>query len=1199
MTIVKQRFFKPVPKEEPPKNLEVATTQLASSSSTSTASPEACLFVADDEEDEENADDDATGNTTISTIAVTNTHTSESSKTSSNIPSQVISSSHSNESEEDLGRGLLESQINATVGHVSPHIVTYLFKKYYKQPNFVRMAINEYLKGINPEDMQNYLAEEQREIDKKRSFTDTNVSSEIDLLFGRMQSEAAKQKDDKEKLQWSRYIGSVDVQAWATRPTMQPLQYSEKLTIKRLIPRKSNMNNSSIIRLCTAPKSPTDSGREIGRIPEDLTRIFSPLIDLEIAIFEATVLETTKRRLSTGDSFIIQIDISLKDTAFKFISSENDSSQDPSSFKRQRTQATKTGFNFAAETEDEATLRLRQYALSRLFERLEIKPTRTLEIPPPNVKEDPHSEIDASFSIAPTTQDEPISLDSDSEIDEDAEQVKPIDSVNLDQLKEFYQANNQSKLLDSLPVTTTPPKSNFKLDLRPYQKHGLSWMLSREKEHDLLEEIASSNGDVEFSTQSKQNVREGSEGVLNPLWRRYKWPRDMSFQSSQTANQESNEAKYFYANMYNGEMSIEKPLLKSSLRGGILADEMGLGKTISALALVNSVPYDLGDGFTGTNRPYASKTTLIVVPMSLLSQWKSEFDKANNNPNHFCHIYYGDSTETDLSQILVNNTSKDVPVVLLTTYGTIQNEYNRLAKQRESDGRLPAIGIYSVNYFRVILDEGHNIRNRNTKTAKSVYELSSSRRWILTGTPIINRLDDLYSLVKFLELDPWNNFSYWKTFVTLPFEQKKISQTLEVIKSILEPIFFRRTKNMKSKDGKPLVELPEKEVIIEEIKFNEKEEKLYNWLKARASRSFKEGLKTGQVLKQYSQILTHILRLRQVCCHVDLIGSSKEMEEEAIEETKDEEMKSFLQEIMKSKTDGFENETKMKEVMYSLYPKVDLKESECSICTQSPIPLGEMVVTPCGHQFCLTCLLEHIDFQDSVRSKFCPNCRNPISKYRLFKLRGRDTSHNEVRFHSRDEIESRDYKFQLYLYDPDKTSSKNQALITHLRHLKEQCPGQKVIVFSQFSSYLDILENELKIQGGNDFTIYKFDGRLHMQDRQKVLEKFNENSRNDKITILLLSLKAGGVGLNLTTASRAFMMDPWWSPSVEDQAIDRIHRIGQNETVKVIRFIMANSIETKMLKIQERKKQIGEVVGAEEEERRKRRIEEIQILFEE
>lgn len=171
-------------------------------------------------------------------------------------------------------------------------------------------------------------------------------------------------------------------------------------------------------------------------------------------------------------------------------------------------------------------------------------------------------------------------------------------------------------------------------------------------------------------------------------------------------------------------------------------------------------------------------------------------------------------------------------------------------------------------------------------------------------------------------------------------------------------------------------------------------------------------------------------------------------------------------------------------------------------------------------------------------------------------------------------------------------------MINHLKILKEQNPGEKVIVFSQFSSYLDIIENELKTQNGKDFVIYKFDGRLQMQERQKLLDKFSDENKNaDKITILLISLKAGGVGLNLTSASRAFMMDPWWSPSVEDQAIDRIHRIGQNESVKVIRFIIENSIETKMLKIQERKKQIGEAVGAEEEERRKRRIEEIQILL--
>ena len=119
-----------------------------------------------------------------------------------------------------------------------------------------------------------------------------------------------------------------------------------------------------------------------------------------------------------------------------------------------------------------------------------------------------------------------------------------------------------------------------------------------------------------------------------------------------------------------------------------------------------------------------------------------------------------------------------------------------------------------------------------------------------------------------------------------------------------------------------------------------------------------------------------------------------------------------------------------------------------------------------------------------------------------------------------------------------------------------------------------------------------------MHERNQLIESFNNDDTSPRVSILLLSLKAGGVGLNLTSASRAFMMDPWWSPSVEDQAIDRIHRIGQVRNVKVTRFIIQESIEEKMLKIQERKKQIGEAVGADEQERQKRRIEEIQILFE-
>jgi len=87
--------------------------------------------------------------------------------------------------------------------------------------------------------------------------------------------------------------------------------------------------------------------------------------------------------------------------------------------------------------------------------------------------------------------------------------------------------------------------------------------------------------------------------------------------------------------------------------------------------------------------------------------------------------------------------------------------------------------------------------------------------------------------------------------------------------------------------------------------------------------------------------------------------------------------------------------------------------------------------------------------------------------------------------------------------------------------------------------------------------------------RAAVLTEF---AANKKGTVLLLSLRAGGVGLNLTMAKRVYMMDPWWSFAVEAQAIDRVHRMGQEDEVKVCRFIVKESVEQRMLKIQDRKK---------------------------
>lgn len=1073
------------------------------------------------------------------------------SSSSSGALSQTILSDPSSLS--DIGYDLFLSQLLSVIGDASTQAMKYLYAKYFNRPNYIQLASDEYFNGISFE------ASQPNAEDKKE---------QIKQLMERMNTQAHIEAQNKKDASWQRYIGTLDIQAWATRPYLRSLKYNQVLQLKRLIPNKikklsivaSKFGDSAIIRLYTAEE---DGGREIGRVPEDITRILSPLIDLEIANFETSVIMETKSRLSIGDPFFVQIRCFLNNNTFvehgQVVGEENDSA-----LKRRK--VAKPGFSFSQETEAEAALRLKQRSISRLFEKLSIVPSDKV---PAAVEE--------------------IADDTDSANNTTKPEVPPTEELSLEQLKEFYTANQQSDLLENLPEGTSPPKENFALTLRPYQKHGLSWMLSREKEVEVLETL-STTGDEVLSTQKRQAIRNLDAEVMDPLWSTYCWPRDPTG-SSETSDQ----LKFFYANLYNGEFSVEKPVLKTFLKGGILADEMGLGKTILTLSLIHSVPYDSSPIRAG-NRNYASKSTLIVVPMSLLSQWKSEFDRSNNNSNHRCHIYYGELAQTDLSLLLCNR-SENIPIVVLTTYGTVQSEWARINKLRDENGKLPKIGLYSVDFFRVVLDEGHNIRNRTTKTAKSVHELELRRRWILTGTPVVNRLDDIFSLVKFLGLEPWSNFSYWKTFVTLPFEQKKFHQTLDVVKSILQPIFLRRTKNMKQKDGTPLVDLPSKEVVIEELEFSAREQLFYDFFKSRAYNSFKEGLKSGELLKKYTQILTHILRLRQVCCHADLVAASSEL---------DDSWQAELEEFEKPfEKERFESETVMKEKLYSLYKRVNIEESECSICTEAPISMGELTLTECGHQYCFHCILEHIEFQTNNGSDpLCPDCRHPISKYRLFKAILKDTSKKKVRFHTKEAIDDihASYNFHLYHYDPDKMSSKIQALVSHLRALKEQSPGEQIVVFSQFSSYLDLIENELKLLESNEeleFVVYKFDGRLNLNEREKILQKFSRKDNQGKITVLLLSLKAGGVGLNLTCANKAFMMDPWWSPSIEDQAIDRIHRIGQEQAVKVVRFIIKNSIETKMLKIQEKKRMMGEAVEVEEEERRKQRIEDIKLLFDE
>jgi SNF2 family DNA or RNA helicase len=155
--------------------------------------------------------------------------------------------------------------------------------------------------------------------------------------------------------------------------------------------------------------------------------------------------------------------------------------------------------------------------------------------------------------------------------------------------------------------------------------------------------------------------------------------------------------------------------------------------------------------------------------------------------------------------------------------------------------------------------------------------------------------------------------------------------------------------------------------------------------------------------------------------------------------------------------------------------------------------------------------------------------------------------------------------------EPTPTSSKIDLLLETLAEVLEE--GHKALVFSQWTSLLNLVEPALRERA---ITFVRLDGST--RDRQAVVDAFQDPGGPP---VMLISLKAGGTGLNLTAADNVFLLDPWWNPAVEDQAADRTHRIGQDKPVIVHRLIANDTVEERILTLQERKRKLAETAVGE------------------
>ncbi|XP_058216059.1 DNA repair protein RAD5A [Rhododendron vialii] len=688
--------------------------------------------------------------------------------------------------------------------------------------------------------------------------------------------------------------------------------------------------------------------------------------------------------------------------------------------------------------------------------------------------------------------------------------------------------------------------STLQCELRSYQKQALYWMIHLEKGH----------------------CRDEAATTLHPCWEAYRLA--------------DKRGLVVYLNAFSGDATMEFPSTLQMARGGILADAMGLGKTIMTIALLLAhserggsldspstsgafVENSNTDGISDQSPTFLSKDTkfsgfdslvkrkysligggnLIVCPMTLLGQWKAEIETHAQPGSLSVYIHYGQSRPKD-AKILAQND------VVLTTYGVLASEFS--TENAEDNG-----GLYSVRWFRLVLDEAHSIKSSKSQSSVAAAALTADRRWCLTGTPIQNNLEDIYSLLRFLRVEPWGNWAWWNKLVQKPFEEGD-ERGLKLVQSILRPIMLRRTKFSTDKEGRPILVLPHADVKVVYCELTEAEKDFYEALFKRSKVKFDQFVEQGRVLHNYASILELLLRLRQCCDHPFLVMSRGDTQEFS-------DLNKLAKRFLKGGQDLVEGEAKdvpsrayIQEVVEELRKG---EEGECPICLEA---FEDAVLTPCAHRLCRECLLAS---WRTATSGLCPVCRKTISKQDLITV-------------------PTENRFQIDIEKNWVESTKVAVLLRELENVRSS--GSKSIVFSQWTAFLDLLQIPLS---RSNIPFVRLDGTLNLQQREKVIKQFSEESN---ILVLLMSLKAGGVGINLTAASNAFVLDPWWNPAVEEQAVMRIHRIGQTKEVMIKRFIVKGTVEERMEAVQARKQRM--ISGAlTDQEVRTARIEELKMLF--
>ncbi|KAI7223161.1 hypothetical protein KC333_g604 [Hortaea werneckii] len=687
-------------------------------------------------------------------------------------------------------------------------------------------------------------------------------------------------------------------------------------------------------------------------------------------------------------------------------------------------------------------------------------------------------------------------------------------------------------------------------------------------------------------------------------------------------------------------------------RGGILADQMGLGKTLMSLAnIVNGLPPEKSR--RKATLVIASPNLISQWWREINDHVETKRENKHHGIGRF--IRYKSSKDDESHNDIIEHLSESH--IVLSTWYELQKSWPKAvpppelvtAEQKNAwwkDHLEKERGVlHRVQWLRVVLDEAQAIKNHKSHTSLAARGLESRHRWAISGTPILNTLAEMYPYFKFLKVPQSGSYRIFKQNFCTDEDPDGVNR----LNVFLRKIMIRRT-HCDTLFNARLLDLPTPKEHTLWLEFGDVERQIYDIVRDRFVKHINMIAKQDGLVRQYSHVWTLILRLRQLCSHPLLIQGpiTDLLEREDFEKlnriTADEDdnqdqgasLLFHLRQVLKNNTgvndlnsdlkgaivsedrvavvdvtnyDDITDQTGSKHgVKYKLQKYLNhLKSSDhwdaikqrclCTGCRQTP---ENPFVTSCFHIYCHSCLtdLQHMAARRGHDQARCSECGEAYSSaepcQEIEEFQDSSSSAESVQGSSSQSSKkgkkSKKKNGDDWINLPGEIlpSAKTQATKAQLLNWIEEDPNCKCIVFTQFLDMVRILSKVCKME---EWGYVTYSGKMSHDSRDKAVREFETDPTK---RIMLASLKSGGLGLNLTMASKVICLDPWWNNAIEQQAFCRVFRIGQTKETEMIRFVVSNTIDSAMMAMKERKtEEIDQVM----EEARKKDIPDVSELL--